>query len=140
MSLTIWYLHRCSKTHDPLCWEQYNIYTDTWKQKTICVTLVTSDVTHSTHSIESQNWGRSPILLLLRGRINPLLCHNYKCYEGHNHMNLRSFILSKPTNSMVCLFSDITMANTIRKKLVLDISLMILSNKSLQMSIRDWLC
>ena len=26
MSRTIQYLHRCLKTKDPLCWEQYNIY------------------------------------------------------------------------------------------------------------------
>ena len=33
---TIQYLHRCLKTKDPLCWEQYNIYIDAWKQKTLC--------------------------------------------------------------------------------------------------------
>ena len=44
-----------------LCREQYNIYIDAWKQKTLCFTLVTSDVTHSrhsTHSIWSQNCPR----------------------------------------------------------------------------------
>ena len=34
----------------PFSWEQYNIYIDAWKQKTLCVTLVTSDVTHFRHS------------------------------------------------------------------------------------------
>ena len=51
-------------------WEQHNIYTDAWKQKTLCFTLVTSDVTHSTHSthsIRSQNCVCSPIFLLLLG-------------------------------------------------------------------------
>ena len=37
MSRTIQYLHRCLKTKEPLCREQYNIYTDAWKQKNICV-------------------------------------------------------------------------------------------------------
>ena len=36
MSRTIQYWHRCLKTKDPLCWEQYNIYIDASKQKTLC--------------------------------------------------------------------------------------------------------
>ena len=36
VSRTIQYLHRCLKTKDPLCREQYNIYIDVWKQKTLC--------------------------------------------------------------------------------------------------------
>ena len=35
VSRTIQYLHRCLKTKDPFCREQYNIYTDAWKQKTL---------------------------------------------------------------------------------------------------------
>ena len=30
---TIQYLHKCLKTKDPLCWEQYNIDIDAWKTK-----------------------------------------------------------------------------------------------------------
>ena len=38
----IQYLHRCSKTKDPLCWEQYNIYTvlklcSYWQFPTTCL-------------------------------------------------------------------------------------------------------
>ena len=37
---TIQYLHRCLKTKDPLCREQYNIYTDAWKQKTFVLRTI----------------------------------------------------------------------------------------------------
>ena len=68
MPTTIQYLHRRLKIEDPLCREQYNIYIDAWKQKTLCVTLVTNDVTHSrhsTHSIGDENCSRIGNYLLL---------------------------------------------------------------------------
>ena len=69
VSRTKQYLLRCLKTKDPLCREQYNIYIDAWKQKTLCVNLVMSDFTHSrhsTHSIRIQNCAWTPNSLLLR--------------------------------------------------------------------------
>ena len=51
-----------------MCRKQYNIYTDAWKQKTLSVTLVTSDVTHSRHSrhsIGDENCGDTGNSLLL---------------------------------------------------------------------------
>ena len=54
MSRTIQYLHRCLKNKRPLCRDQYNIYTDAWKQKTLCSGINTEAV--SAIFLYSQSW------------------------------------------------------------------------------------